>query len=117
MADVSVATRKMRLIGCFRARGASAAHLARLRQHLVELTVAEPFPWSREVAAPPAAAPLGAPGIFLPGPHPPGRAPRLAGRLRPGGSPTPASLALHAALPVALASAAMMAGGVAMYGF
>jgi len=34
-----------------------------------------------------------------------------------GGYPNPASLALHAALRVALASAAMMPGGVAMYGF
>jgi len=42
---------------------------------------------------------------------------RFGRRLLLGGYPNPASLALHAALRVALASAAMMAGGVAMYGF
>src|SRR5262245_51947755 len=46
------------------------------------------------------------------------RARRLFGRGLPlGGYLNPASLALHAALRVALASAAMMPGGVAMYGW
>ena len=53
----------------------------------------------------------------------PGRQPQteLAARfgrgLLLGGYLNPASLALHAALRVTLASAAMMPGGVAMYGF
>ena len=67
-------------------------------------------------ATPPAAASRVRVTSWLPRTQP-SRPPASAGGYCSAATLTPASPALHAALRVALASAAMMPGGVAMYGF